>query len=539
VIQRWLQGRPRNDIAAENGLSSGAVTNIVNEWRRNLGFAAADELRELAVTLKKVGITAAQCALGFRIAAVMLNVGVKEDSFESFILDVYNRCKDIGLSPENISFYLQDLIEFSRTILPLSKIPEYIKEKTDEKRKLQQEIENIKIQKETLLREKRDAESIRDTALQQQRMTISELKCYSQLKAELIKYRIPVDDISKFAKIVDSLREHGYDVGKVINIFSDFQLLRSNHGILQSGVQSLQNNINNLEQRRATLEASVKMHSQAISKYQHLKDMGFGLNELDYLLNTINEIAIENGIPLQQAVKKFLTDVEQQYNSKLGFESKLENMREEVNSLRKEQTNLRTDILLNPLIAPKLLKLTQSGASDHDIINIAAIFERYAAGIDRHSFISDLEKYAGIKSAIQRLTQEADRLRKDAAWLKTQREALDLDNQRILSSSMCSRQIVSLLEGAAFSLRNEIIGLASICAFITHLLKPQFNDVQKLQSDHLDEFAALSRSNKGEAIPIKELKKAVSKAIEVLSSKIDPNDTLTSDLFNAYAALTE
>jgi hypothetical protein len=160
VIQRWLQGRPRNDIAAENGLSSGAVTNIVNEWRRNLGFAAADELRELAVTLKKVGITAAQCALGFRIAAVMLNVGVKEDSFESFILDVYNRCKDIGLSPENISFYLQDLIEFSRTILPLSKIPEYIKEKTDEKRKLQQEIENIKIQKETLLREKRDAESI-------------------------------------------------------------------------------------------------------------------------------------------------------------------------------------------------------------------------------------------------------------------------------------------------------------------------------------------------------------------------------------------
>ena len=67
VIQQWLQGIPRNDIAVENGLSSGAVTNIVNEWRRALGFAMADTLRELSVTMQKVGITAAQCALGFRV----------------------------------------------------------------------------------------------------------------------------------------------------------------------------------------------------------------------------------------------------------------------------------------------------------------------------------------------------------------------------------------------------------------------------------------------------------------------------------------
>jgi hypothetical protein len=142
VIQQWLQGRPRNDIAAENGLSSGAVTNMVNEWRHNLGFAAADELRELAVTMKKVGITAAQCALGFRSATLMLKIGVDEGSFESFILDVYNHCKDIGLSPENISLYLQDLLEFSRTVLPLSKIPHYIKQKTEEKTKLEQELES-------------------------------------------------------------------------------------------------------------------------------------------------------------------------------------------------------------------------------------------------------------------------------------------------------------------------------------------------------------------------------------------------------------
>jgi hypothetical protein len=95
VIQQWLEGKPRNDIAAGNGLSDGPVTNIVKEWKHNLGFSLADDLRELAVTMKRVGITASQCALGFRVAMIMLNMGVKEDDFKSYILDIYNHCKNV------------------------------------------------------------------------------------------------------------------------------------------------------------------------------------------------------------------------------------------------------------------------------------------------------------------------------------------------------------------------------------------------------------------------------------------------------------
>jgi len=35
----------RDKIAVDNGLSAGAVTNTVNEWRLALGFSAADGLR--------------------------------------------------------------------------------------------------------------------------------------------------------------------------------------------------------------------------------------------------------------------------------------------------------------------------------------------------------------------------------------------------------------------------------------------------------------------------------------------------------------
>lgn len=71
MIQQWLEGKSRDVIAAENGLSAGAVTNLVNEWRQALGrLAAADELRDLAIILKKIGIIPAKCALGFRVAVI-------------------------------------------------------------------------------------------------------------------------------------------------------------------------------------------------------------------------------------------------------------------------------------------------------------------------------------------------------------------------------------------------------------------------------------------------------------------------------------
>jgi hypothetical protein len=67
--------------------------------------------------------------------------------------------------------------------------------------------------------------------------------------------------------------------------------------------------------------------------------------------------------------------------------------------------------------------------------------------------------------------------------------------------------------------------------------------LKALHSNHVDnddEFAALSRSVRGEKdIAIKEIKKAVQKAIQILLSKLNPNDRLMEDLSIAYAALEE
>jgi hypothetical protein len=138
VIQLWLAGHQRDKIAFDCGISAGAVTNIVNEWRTALGLPAADAFRDLAVTLNKIGINPAQCAIGLRVATILQRLGVKEDTFESFMSNINNRCcNELGLTPERISFYIANLAELSKSV-PVSQLSNYISQKTEEKKRLEE-----------------------------------------------------------------------------------------------------------------------------------------------------------------------------------------------------------------------------------------------------------------------------------------------------------------------------------------------------------------------------------------------------------------
>jgi cell division protein FtsB len=363
----------------------------------------------------------------------MIYLGVNEDGFEVFILEIYNLCKDLGLTPENIASYLKDLLDFSTTdAIPFSQIPNYVKQKADEKEKLEQEIKNLEWKIGMLTLEQSDRQFLRDQALQDERMTAADLKWYSNLKAELRKYDIPVDDISKFAKAVNGIRQYGYDVGKVISEFSESQSLKTRHKMLQDNVRLLQNESNYLGQKCSSLENTVNSHEKIISIFKDLDGMGFGLEELKLLWNTINEIAVANNIPLNEAQQKFFKNIEEQYDKKIGFESKVQNLKTEVNTLTQEKKRLHEELLVQPLVGPMLVKLIQIGVNEQDIINVAYIIQRHTEGgssggssIDLRSLIAELQKYGSIKSATEQLSQEADKLRNEISSLKAEKQNLE------------------------------------------------------------------------------------------------------------------
>jgi len=87
---------------------------------------------------------------------------------------------------------------FNNQCYPFSQIPNYIKQKVEQKEKLEEEIKNLERKIEKLILEQSDRESLRDQALHDERMTATELKWYPDIKAELRKYGISVDYMKNY-----------------------------------------------------------------------------------------------------------------------------------------------------------------------------------------------------------------------------------------------------------------------------------------------------------------------------------------------------
>ncbi|HYA82511.1 MAG TPA: hypothetical protein VEH06_03545, partial [Candidatus Bathyarchaeia archaeon] len=195
----------------------------------------------------------------------------------------------------------------------------------------------LKEQIETLQQQKKDAESLRDIALQDEKMTSSGLKWYTDLRDELRKYGIPMDQIQQLAKAMKGLKELNYDIAYVITCVTDFQAFGAMQAKLQEDVRSFTITKHDLEEEIDYLDEIVSIHRQTVVQVQELKNQGFSFKDLKQLSHTIKEIANANSILEIFAVKKFITDIEQQYDDKLGFESKIEKLKYEISYIERDK----------------------------------------------------------------------------------------------------------------------------------------------------------------------------------------------------------
>jgi hypothetical protein len=91
----------------------------------------------------------------------------------------------------------------------------------------------------------------------------------------------------------------------------------------------------------------------------------------------MREIAEANNIPPEEAVSKFLKDIDEQYDDKLGFESNVEEKKEELAQLKNKINHNRLMFRLEPSIGPTLSHLLQKGITEQDIIGISQLVQLY------------------------------------------------------------------------------------------------------------------------------------------------------------------
>src|SRR5215217_4970760 len=161
VIDDWLRGESRKDIAIKHNLGSGTVYNIVEEWSNGIGAQLADILRELAIKLKRNRLTVSDCYNGLRMLMMLKKYGIKDDESQEkvpyFLNEIYTRCREVGLTPQQVFDYIGDILKFSSEI-PISEIAKFLKKRIEEKEELESEVQALSRKRDELAEIKEELE---------------------------------------------------------------------------------------------------------------------------------------------------------------------------------------------------------------------------------------------------------------------------------------------------------------------------------------------------------------------------------------------
>jgi hypothetical protein len=262
VIRDWLKGKPRDTIALDNFLSSGAVSNLIIEWRNSLTAPIADALRELGIIIRKSRIPASECAFGFRVSSIIKELGVDEDSFRAFIAETY-QCKIVGLQPEYIAYNTKQILHFSGSI-PLSQIPDYSQEKTNLMKTLEQNITR-------LTNEELKAKANLHQTLNVKGVTLAELAQFSDLKVELNKLQVSFEDVQHFVRIIQNVQQHGRSVDNIVRVVSNWETSFAIQTELERNIVDLTANELDLREECEGWDKQTLDHRQKLSAYEQLE----------------------------------------------------------------------------------------------------------------------------------------------------------------------------------------------------------------------------------------------------------------------------
>ena len=321
------------------------------------------------------------------------------DNFYYFIESIYNNCKNQGIKSTNVIRWIQDLMDFGLFLIDnagnnttgferdsnehgelqnlrisneplfrnskdtrnerenqipfISNISGYIEQKKSEvlnldinSKKLQQEIGDLEEQKNTLL-------SNITNLKRKESLSLTYLDWFKSLRKELLEIHsiILEEEFSNFVKVFNDFKYYDYDAHQIVKEYKQLESLRYEMKAIQGIVDSIVHIRDNLLKEIESLEEREGYSRQSLGVLQELSYSGYGLKELKQLNNTIIEIAVSNGIEFYDARKKFLKDVESQYDSKLGFEAKIKEVKAELKKLEEEAPEFKEYLQTKDIIS--------------------------------------------------------------------------------------------------------------------------------------------------------------------------------------------
>jgi hypothetical protein len=535
IITRWLKGEQRDKISAAMGLGAGTISAIISEWKAEIGIPNADTLRQFSTELRRLGITASQCVLGCRILGVLRKLRVDEENLESFVSQVYQRCQSKSITPQAIVDCSQEILSMAEKT-PISRIPQIVQTMIVEKQELEQELRILR-------RDQATAKKEREEALKNSKIAISNINEFIGLKDMLSKSGLSFDnlpEINKLARVLYNVKECLYEPRTITTKLSAIDNLQERQLELQEKVVIEEQRLNKTVRERVENENRLSLCQMRLGLYDQLESMECGLKELTMLRNTIFEISKSNNIHPQLAFKKFCSDIEDQYDAKLGFEKRIEEMNKSLIDAQQEFRSISLECSKLKDIHVKLGELFEYGVSQSDIVYWNNIVKGYIR--DPSSMNEDLLQYGGLvnartqlESIVKALRLEEEHLTDRVKVLKEEAKEISLRIKfEVSHGSKIIQVFLNDLE-TKISETNKTtdMSLRTVKQQSLYIADQVAKGLQTLDANtrqQLDlfqkigaaaEFSPLIKAGRGQYVDLDELKGSVIRAMGIMYSKLN------------------
>jgi len=151
VLNDWLLGKSHDDIALNNGISNGTVSNIIKEFKNRL-IMDHDLVRVTAIHLKRMGLTLSDLASSINLRNMLVMLEIPDERVEKLLLalSIYNYKNDIE-EPEKFINEVEKISEYVfRLDVSVFDLIEHIENMKNELQKLQSEFFSVKMDLERI-----------------------------------------------------------------------------------------------------------------------------------------------------------------------------------------------------------------------------------------------------------------------------------------------------------------------------------------------------------------------------------------------------
>ena len=418
VIDAWLMGKTRDNIASEFNISTGSVSNVIEQWQNRIGLFEANNLRELGLALKKTGISPVQCVVGLRINNIIKQLGIDEDHLFDFLTKIYNESKEQKLLPADLVRLIQEVND-SREINSLKEIPKNIHKRRQEKVKLDAEIYYKKLEIQKLDQEKerkrkeiQDLQDDLDSSRKKMQDERKDFLLFENVKEVLKKHGIDIHILDPLVDVIKIFGDMHFRPLTILSEFSDINAYRELVKNKNREIKELESRIQDLKIIYDNYEMKISSNETMVLSIKQLENLGLNVSHIKFLERTFSNISKKFGLTKDEIKLRFFRYINR-FDTLLTLEQDIFKKTGELSKLNSEIASGRKAIEAQPVIFSILQYLLNEGLNENDILTAFKIFKTdlcskmpYGDRTYLERLSKDVDKYQTVRDTLEGLKNE-------------------------------------------------------------------------------------------------------------------------------------